>query len=102
MGYESLYLQGRKYSYMKLRNGSLRNYIPGHYELGYLLTGYGREKYGAGFWKKVSHDAAAFKPLFYPWQGAVKKYAGVSYRQFAADALSFYNSKWQQAKGAGS
>lgn len=98
-GFESLYLQGRKYSYMKLRNGSLRNYIPGHYELGYLLTGYGREKYGAGFWKKISHDAAAFKPLFYPWQGAVKKYAGVSYRQFAADALSFYNSKWQQAKG---
>ena len=98
-GFESLYRQGKKYSYMKLRNGSLRNYVPGHYELGYLLTAYGREKYGADFWGKVSHDAAAFKPLFYPWQGAVKKYAGVSYQQFAADAFAFYNGKWQQAKG---
>lgn len=98
-GYKSLFRQGKKYSYMKLRNGSLRNYVPGHYELGYLLVGYGREKYGADFWKKVSHDAASFKPLFYPLQGAVKKYAGVSYKQFTADALAFYNNKWKQEKG---
>src|SRR5215210_1709961 len=97
-GYKSLYLQEKKYTYMKLRNGSLLNYVPGHYELGYLLVGYGREKYGADFWKKVSHDAASFKPLFYPWQHAVKKYAGVSYKQFVADALAFYNQKWQQEK----
>ncbi len=98
-GYKSLYLQQKKYPYMKLRNGSLRNYVPGHYELGYLLVGYGREKYGADFWKKVSHDAASFRPLFYPWQSAVKKYAGVSYTQFVADAFAFYNQKWLQEKG---
>jgi hypothetical protein len=45
-GYKSLYLQEKKYTYMKLRNGSLRNYLPGHYELGYLLVGYGRESMG--------------------------------------------------------
>ena len=97
-GYQSLYLQRKKYSYMKLRNGSLRNYIPDHYEFGYLLVSYGREKYGTDFWKKVSHDAAAYKPLFYPWQGAVKKYAGISYKQFVSDAFAFYNNKWPQAK----
>ncbi|HKG69353.1 MAG TPA: hypothetical protein VKA92_10835, partial [Segetibacter sp.] len=43
--------------------------------------------------------AASFKPLLYPWQHAVKKYAGVSYRQFVTDALAFYNQKWQQEKG---
>lgn len=98
-GYQSLFQQGRKYSYMKLRNGSLRNYVPGHYELGYLLVAYGREKYGAEFWRKVSQDAARFKPLIYPWQGAVKKYAGIEYKQFVSDAMKFYNDKWQQAKG---
>ncbi|MEJ7828204.1 MAG: hypothetical protein WKF91_08415 [Segetibacter sp.] len=98
-GYQSLYQQGRRYSYMKLRNGSLRNYVPGHYELGYLLVAYGREKYGSDFWRKVSQDAAAFKPLIYPWQGAVKKYSGINYRQFVSDAIKFYNDKWQQAKG---
>ncbi|MDB5249004.1 MAG: hypothetical protein JWQ40_3398, partial [Segetibacter sp.] len=98
-GYQSLLAWGKKYSYMKLRNGSLRNYVPDHYKLGYLLVGYGREKYGADFWRKVSQDAARFKPLVYPWQGAVKKYAGISYKQFVADALTFYNNKWQLAKG---
>jgi hypothetical protein len=98
-GYQSLLRQNRNYSYMKLRNGSYRDYIPGHYELGYLLVAYGREKYGADFWKKVTHDAASFNPLFYPLQGAVKRYAGTSYKQFVKDAFAFYNSKWQQAKG---
>lgn len=98
-GYQSLFLKGKMYSYMKLRNGSYKNYVPGHYELGYLLVAYGREKYGADFWRKVTGDAAAFKPLFYPLQGAVKKYAGINYKQFVADAMKFYNDKWQLAKG---
>lgn len=97
-GYKSLFLQQKKYSYMKLRNGSLRDFVPGHYEIGYLLVAYGREKYGVNFWKNISHDAAACKPLFYPWQGAVKKYSGISYKHFVADAFNFYNEKWQQAK----
>ena len=96
--YKSLNLQAKKYSFMKLRNGSLRDYVPGHYELGYLLVAYGREKYGADFWKKVSQDAAAYKPLFYPWQGAVKKYAGISYKDFVSNALAFYNNQWNQEK----
>jgi hypothetical protein len=98
-GYKSLYLQGRRFSFMKWRNGSLRDYVPSHYELGYLLVGYGREKHGADFWRKVSHDAARFKPLIYPWQGAVKRYAGLSYKRFVSEAIKFYNTEWQEAKG---
>ncbi|GEO07637.1 hypothetical protein SAE01_01330 [Segetibacter aerophilus] len=98
-GYESLFKQDKRYSYMKLRNGSLTNYVPDHYQLGYLLVAYGREKYGADFWKKVSHDAAAFKPFIYPWQGAVKKYAGIGYKQFVAEAFAFYHNMWTLSKG---
>ncbi|MEP6845348.1 MAG: hypothetical protein ABI861_05070 [Panacibacter sp.] len=94
--YKSLDIDNRHYNFMQMRNGSLRNYIPGHYELGYLLTAYGREKYGDDFWQKVTSDAAAFKPLFYPMQGAVKKYAGISYNQFVTDAFSFYKKQWAQ------
>ncbi|WP_018617024.1 TolB family protein [Segetibacter koreensis] len=97
-GYKSLYLEGKEYSYMKLRNGSLRHYVPDHYDLGYLLVAYGREKYGRDFWKNVTHDAAAFKPLFYPMQGAVKKFAGVSFKRFTTNAFAFYNNQWQQEK----
>lgn len=91
--YRSLWQANKKYSYMKLRNGSLRDYIPDHYALGYLLTGYGREKYGADFWKKVTGDAARFKGLFYPFQKAVKKYAGLEYDDFIKNATDFYKAQ---------
>lgn len=98
--YQSLFAQEKRYSYMKLRNGSLQDYIPNHYDIGFLLVAYGREKYGSDFWKKVTQDAARFKPLIYPWQGAVKKYAGVSYRRFVKDAFIFFNDQWKEAKGS--
>jgi hypothetical protein len=99
-GYKSLFLEGRHYNFMKLRNGSLKDYVPNHYDLGYLLVAYGAEKYGKDFWNKVTADAAAFKPLFYPLQGAVKKYAGISYKQFVNDALTYYQNQWKQETGA--
>ena len=94
-GYKSLFNQNKQFSYQKLRNGSFKDYVPDHYQLGYLLVGYGREKYGADFWKKVSQDAARFKPLLYPWQGAVKKFTGIPYKQFLSDAFKFYQAQWK-------
>ncbi|MEX6691326.1 hypothetical protein QTN47_27700 [Danxiaibacter flavus] len=98
--YRSLYFGDKHYSYMKLRNGSYKNYVPDHYRLGYLLVAYGREKYGADFWAKVTHDAAGFKPLFYPLQGSVKKYSGVPFKEFVNNAFSFYKTQWQADKHA--
>ncbi len=95
-GYKSLFLEGKQYNYMKLRNGSFKDLVPNHYDLGYLLVAYGAEKYGKDFWNKVTADASAFKPLIYPLQGAVKKYAGISYKQFVAEALNYYQKQWKQ------
>ena len=94
-GYKTLFNQNKKYSYQKLRNGSFKNYVPDHYQLGYLLVGYGREKYGGDFWRNVSQDAARFKPLIYPWQGAVKKFTGIPYKQFVSDAFNYYQAQWK-------
>jgi hypothetical protein len=99
-GFQSLHLQHKDYRYMKLRNGSLRDFVPDHYELGYILVSYGREKYGADFWHKVTQDAVRFKPLIYPWQGAIKRFSGVPYKQFVSDAFSFYQQKWSLTKDA--
>ena len=90
-GYRSLWREGREYNWMKLRNGSLKDYVPNHYQLGYLLVNYGYLKYGADFWKKVTADAAAFSSLIYPFQHAVKRHAGVSYSTFRKEALNFYS-----------
>ncbi|MEO8711394.1 MAG: hypothetical protein ABI405_04675, partial [Parafilimonas sp.] len=93
--YKTLYLQHKNYSYMKLRNGSYKNYVPDHYPLGYMLVAYGREKYGDDFWKDVTHDAAAFHSLFYPMQHAVEKYAHISFDVFVKDAFSYYQDQWK-------
>jgi len=88
--YKSLWLRNKNYSWMKLRNGSLKDYVPNHYPLGYLMVNYGREKYGLDFWTRVTHDASAFKGLFYPFQKAIKKYSGVDYKTFREQAFDYY------------
>ncbi|MBC7946561.1 MAG: hypothetical protein H7Y42_01685 [Chitinophagaceae bacterium] len=91
--FPSLWQAGKKYSWMKLRNGSLKDYVPDHYSLGYLLVNYGYEKYGADFWAKVTKDAASYKGLFYPFQHAINKHAGVNYKTFYTDAFDFYKKQ---------
>ncbi len=95
--YQSLFNSGKQYGYEKMRNGSLRDYVPDHYALGYLLVAYGRKKYGDDLWRKVTDDAVRFKPLVYPFQGAVKKYTGIPFNQFVNEAFSFYQQQWKQA-----
>jgi len=88
--YRALWAGDRHYSWMKLRNGSLRDYVPDWYPLGYMLIAYGRQTYGDDFWRKVGHDAAAFHPLFYPLQGAIRRYSGLSFPEFRERALEHF------------
>ncbi len=93
--YQSLWNEEKHYSWMKLRNGSLKDFVPNHYELGFLLIAYGKEKYGDAFWEKVTHDAASFKNLFYPFQHAIKKYSGIDYVTFRNNAFDFFKKQFQ-------
>jgi hypothetical protein len=92
-GYESLWIADKKYSWMKLRNGSYRDYTPDHYPLGYMMVAYGREKYGADFWAKTAVQAAAYKGLFYPLQGAIKRNTGISFDSFHTRALDYFQDQ---------
>lgn len=91
--YRSLWMAGKNYSWMKLRNGSYRDFVPDHYRLGYMLAAYGREKVSPDFWRKVTHDAAAYKGLFYPLQKAVKTHSGESYQQFRKNAFEYFETE---------
>lgn len=91
--FKSLWLGGKNYSWMKLRNGSYKDLTPDHYELGYQLTAYGYEKYGADFWNKVTNDAVRFRGVFYPFNRAIKRYSGKTYTQFRNDAMQYFRAK---------
>jgi hypothetical protein len=90
--YRSLWLANKNYSWMKLRNGSLRDFVPDHYRLGYMQVAYGREKYGAGFWKQVASDAVRYKGLFYPFQHAIATHTNTSYKAFTRAAFDHFRS----------
>jgi hypothetical protein len=92
-GFKSLWLSNKNYSWMKLRSGSFKDFTPDHYQLGYLLTAYGYEKYGEGFWEKVTNDAVRFRGVFYPFNNAVKRYSGKTYKQFREDAMLYFKNR---------
>lgn len=96
-GYRALWAAGKKYSYMKLRNGSYLDYTPDHYPLGYMLVSYGRDKYGNQFWRDVTHDAAAYKSLLNPFQNAFKQHAGIDFKTFSTDALGYFKKTFNDA-----
>lgn len=92
--YPALWRYGKNYSWMKLRNGSLKDYVPNHYDLGYLLVNYGIQKYGNDFWPKVTRDASAYKGFIYPMQKAVKRYSGTDYKTFRDSAFNYYRNMY--------
>ena len=92
-GYNSLWEEGKNYRLLKLLNGSLKHYVPNHYQTGYLITNYGYNKHGVDFWKKVTHDATAFKGLFYPFRKAIRQYSGSPYKKFMWEALNDHKQK---------
>ena len=91
-GMKSLWQSNKNYNWMKLRSGSLKDFVPDHYALGYPLVAYGYEKYGADFWRKVTGDAVHFKGLFYSFNRAVERHSGISYHQFQQDALQHFKA----------
>lgn len=89
----------KQYGIQKLRNGSLKDLVPDHYTLGYLLVTHGYKKYGDDFWGKVTGDAVRYKGLFYPFQRAVKRHSGMHYPSFVSDALQDYRAHIKKEAG---
>jgi hypothetical protein len=92
-GYRSLWMSEKNYSYQKLRNGSLRHYVPNHYELGYLLVNYGVVRFGEDLWRHVTTDALKLKGGFYPFQKAVRRHTGFSFSAFTDSAFAYYRNQ---------
>lgn len=95
--FHAIWLADKKYSYQKLRNRSLKDLVPNHYQLGYLLVSHGYNRYGDDFWQKVTNDASKFKGVFYPLQKAVKKHTGIPFKSFVADAMLAFKTEIPQS-----
>jgi hypothetical protein len=97
-GYKSLIYSEGTYDYQKARNGSIKDFVPDHYHLGFLLCNYGREQYGNDFWKSVVADAGKYRGWVYPFSGAINRKTGQGTKEFYLSSMDYYQKKWQQQK----
>ncbi len=95
MGTKAILLEnGGRYGLSKALLGSYKDYIPNHYELGYLLVRYGRRTYGDEFWNDMV-DLTARKPfLIAPSYFSMRKYGVKSKNELYQAALDLYQNHW--------
>jgi len=93
-GYRSFVLEQNIPSYDKARNGSLRDFVPNHYPLGYLMVRYGRAKFGEDYWTKVLKSAAAYKGIIYPFSNALKKEGGERSPKMYHSMMQDFAAQW--------
>jgi hypothetical protein len=97
-GFKSLAFDDLYYSYDKVRNGSLKDFVPNHYESGYLMVNYGREKFGNDFWKDVLHDAGKYRSLFYPFSRSLNRKSEYPTFDFYIMTMRYYNKEWEEER----
>ncbi|MVT10445.1 TolB family protein [Chitinophaga tropicalis] len=95
-GFRALAQEEKNYSFMKMRNGSYKDYVPNHYNLGYLMSMYGREHYGQAFWKGITTDAVRYRGVFYPFSQSLKRHTGRNVVGFYKDMLKEYQPLWRK------
>lgn len=87
--------KNKRYTFSKALLGSYKDYVPDHYQLGYLLVRYGRRTYGDNFWNDMV-DLTARRPfLVSPSYFSMRKYGVQSKRELYHAALDLYLDHWE-------
>lgn len=93
MNYRAQMLGGNKtYSFDKWLLGSYKDYTGTYYALGYDMTSYARQQYGADIWDKTT--SRYVKNLFFG--GSFKHYTGSSFKKLYEDAFVHLRKEWAE------
>ncbi|MBF9236338.1 hypothetical protein I2I05_02915 [Hymenobacter sp. BT683] len=93
-------LAGRRYSYQKAVNGSLRDQVPDWYVLGYFMTSYLKTHHGADAWAKALDKYYRFP--FYPFSfsNGIRRSAGLTVEQLYDRTMTEIDSTWRVQQAA--
>jgi len=91
MEHKAIAVEKGNYKYDKAYNGSYKNYVPDHYQMGYYLVGKSREKYGADLWNSVINRAGKKPFSLTPVNKALKEKTGFT-------KVKLYNSIFEKLK----
>lgn len=85
------------YSYDKAYNGSVKDFVPNHYKLGYYLVGNARLKYGPEIWESVLTNVGRQRFLaFSPFNSTLKKITGKNKVQFYNSVFDSLKTEWME------
>ena len=93
MVYRAQMLGGKKnYSFDKWLMGSYKNYTGTYYALGFDMTSYARQRYGADIWDKST--SRYIRNLLF--EGSFKHYTGSSFKRLQHDTFDFLRAEWEK------
>jgi len=95
MGMKALVLEKkRRYSFSKALLGSYKDYVPNHYQMGYLMVRYGRRTFGDGVWRDMEKYVARNPYAAIPTYISNRKYGIRSKNYLYNSTLNMYASHW--------
>ena len=100
VGMRANLLAGRRYTYQKAVNGSLRDNVPDWYVLGYFMTSYLKTHYGPAVWSKVLDSYYRFP--FYPFSfsNGIRRTTGLTVEQLYERTMTEIDSTWRTQQAA--
>jgi len=96
MDYRAQVIEKGKYSYDKSYLGSYKDYVPTYYELGYLMVGKSREKYGTDIWTKSLARVGKQPFSLTPLNSEMKKSTGKSISKYYAEVFDGLKIEWER------
>lgn len=96
MGFRTIQLTfHRPYPFRKSVFGAYDDYVPNHYELGYLMVAYNRLKYGPELWENVLNDIG-YNPFIAPFNISLKKQTGLNREKLYRQTFHELDSLWTE------
>jgi hypothetical protein len=96
MEYKAQLVEKGRYSFDKAVNGSFIDNVPDHYNLGYLMVGESRARYGSDLWNRVI-DQLAKKPLSVnPVNRVLRKFTGMNQQKLYESIFDSLRSSWKK------
>lgn len=85
----------RKFALDKWFCGSYKDYIPDHYQFGYQLAAWSRERYGDDMWSRVAEYASKRPYTIFTTPWALRKYFGTTSGRIARETLDELERFWK-------
>ncbi len=91
------YLLGsdRKFSYDKSYFGSLKDFVPDYYKLGYFLVGYSRLRFGDNTWDHIIHRVGKIPVIPYALNRSLKSQYSTSLNKIYNKTLDTLTTTWR-------